>query len=76
MEKTETKRGIIYCRVSSKDQIDGTSLSSQERFCREYTERNNIKILKTYIEKGESAKTANRTEFNKALAFCSGKKIK
>ncbi len=68
------KTGIIYCRVSSKEQIDGTSLGSQERFCKEYAERNNIKVLKIYIERGESAKTANRTEFNKALAFCSDKK--
>lgn len=70
----KTKTGIIYCRVSSKDQIEGTSLGSQERLCREYAERNNITILKVYIERGESAKTANRTEFNKALAFCSDKK--
>lgn len=70
------KTGIIYCRVSSKDQVDGTSLGSQEKFCLEYAQRNEIKILKTYIERGESAKTANRTEFNNALAFCRDKKNK
>ncbi len=68
------KTCVIYCRVSSKDQVDGTSLGSQERLCREYAERNKLKVLKVYIEKGESAKTANRTEFNKALLFCSDKK--
>lgn len=72
----ETKRGIIYCRVSSKDQVDGTSLGSQERACREYAAQKDIKVLKVYIERGESAKTADRTEFNKALAFCSDKKNK
>lgn len=72
----EAKTGIIYCRVSSKDQIEGTSLGSQERACKEYAERNSIKVLKTYVERGESAKTADRTEFNKALAFCSDKKNK
>ncbi len=80
MNKTEQKNkaetGIIYCRVSSKDQIDGTSLGSQERACQEYAERNNIKVLKIYIERGESAKTADRTEFNKALTFCTDKKKK
>lgn len=70
------KTGIIYCRVSSKDQVDGTSLGSQEKACQEYAVRNNIQVLKTYVERGESAKTADRTEFNKALAFCSGKKSK
>ncbi len=68
------KTGVIYCRVSSKDQVDGTSLGSQEKACSEYAERNGIKILKTYIERGESAKRADRTEFNKALALCSSKK--
>ena len=69
-----SKTGIIYCRVSSKEQVDGTSLGSQERFCKEYAERNNIKVLNVYVEKGESAKTVNRTEFNKALVFCGNAK--
>jgi DNA invertase Pin-like site-specific DNA recombinase len=68
------KTGVIYCRVSSKEQVEGTSLSSQERLCQEYAERNNIKILKVYVELGESAKTIDRKEFSKALVFCSDKK--
>ncbi len=69
------KTGIIYCRVSSHEQVEGTSLESQERLCHEYAARNGIKVLgEPYIEKGESAKTANRTEFNKAITFCSSKK--
>jgi site-specific DNA recombinase len=67
------KTGIIYCRVSSKEQVNGTSLGSQERICRDYAIKNNIKILKIYIESGESAKTIKRTEFNKAISFCSDK---
>ena len=70
----EMKRGIIYCRVSSKEQVEGTSLDSQERLCREYAERQDIEILKMYVEEGESAKTADRAEFKKALAFCANKK--
>lgn len=69
-----SKNGIIYCRVSSVEQVDGTSLESQERVCREYAKREGINILNVYIEKGESAKTAERTEFMKAIAFCSTKK--
>lgn len=68
------KTCVIYCRVSSKEQVDGTSLGSQERLCHEYAKRNKLEVLKVYIEKGESAKTANRTEFNKSLVFCSDKK--
>lgn len=61
---------IIYCRVSSSDQVDGTSLESQERLCREYAERQGWSVLAVFIERGESAKTADRTELNSALAFC------
>lgn len=72
----ETKNGIIYCRVSSLEQVDGTSLESQERVCREYAEREGITVLEVFVEKGESAKTADRTEFMKAIYFCSQKKNK
>ena len=73
MEK-QNKTGIIYCRVSSKEQVDGTSLSSQEKFCLEYAQREGLNVLKVFIEKGESAKTANRHEFNRAIEFCAQKK--
>jgi site-specific DNA recombinase len=66
--------GIIYCRVSSKDQVDGTSLETQERHCRDWAERHQVSVLRAFIDKGESAKTIDRTEFLKAIAFCSQKK--
>lgn len=70
------KNAIIYCRVSSKDQIEGTSLESQERLAKEYADKQGLRVLKVFVELGESAKTADRTEFNKALAFCAEKKNK
>ncbi len=72
--ENQSKTAIIYCRVSSTDQLEGTSLESQERFCNEYAQKEGIKVLNTFIERGESAKTANRTEFTKAIAFCTDKK--
>jgi site-specific DNA recombinase len=74
MEDSAEKTGVIYCRVSSAEQVDGTSLAMQERNCREYAAKGNIKILNVFIEEGESAKSADRTQFQKALAFCSNKK--
>jgi site-specific DNA recombinase len=71
-----TKRGIIYCRVSSLEQVDGTSLESQERICKEYAEREGIEVLGVFVDKGESAKTADRPQFLKAISFCSLKKNK
>jgi len=74
MEPPAQKTGILYCRVSSKDQVENTSLESQERYCREYAEKNSIRIFDVYVDKGESAKTADRTEFMKAISFCTNKK--
>jgi site-specific DNA recombinase len=74
MENVGQKTGVIYCRVSSKEQVDNTSLAMQERVCNEFAQREGIEVLQTFIEEGESAKTANRTEFQKALSFCSDKK--
>ena len=72
----KTKRGIIYCRVSSIEQVDGTSLESQERVCKEYAERLGIEVLEVFVDKGESAKTADRPQFLKAISMCSQKKHK
>lgn len=66
--------GVIYCRVSSKEQVKGTSLESQELACREYAARHNIAILKVFVEEGESAKFADRTQLLELLAFCQDRK--
>jgi len=61
---------VIYCRVSSKEQVDGTSLESQEIACREYAARNRMDVVKVFVERGESAKFADRTQLLELLAFC------
>ncbi|MCX6755184.1 MAG: recombinase family protein [Candidatus Nomurabacteria bacterium] len=76
MNEITSKNAIIYVRVSSLEQVDGTSLESQERLCNEYAKREGFTVLQTYIERGESAKTADRTEFIKAISFCAEKKNK
>jgi site-specific DNA recombinase len=62
--------GVVYVRVSSKEQLEGTSLESQESACREYARTKNIKILKLFIEQGESAKFADRTQLLELIDFC------
>ena len=68
-----TKNCIIYCRVSSKEQVEGTSLETQEQRCLEYAKRMDWQVAQIFNEQGESAKTADRTEFNKAINFCTKK---
>lgn len=73
--KDQRKTGIIYCRVSSQDQLEGTSLDSQEHLCREFASKQGITVESVFIERGESAKTADRTELKKAIAFCKQKRV-
>ena len=69
-----SNKAVIYCRVSSKSQvIEGTSLTSQEKMCNDYALHNDYEVINTFIEEGESAKTANRTALNSMLNFCSDK---
>ncbi len=68
--QTYSSKGIIYCRVSSHDQVQGTSLDNQKRACLQFAENKGIQIEGIFIEKGESATAANRTEFLKALDYC------
>ncbi len=63
-------KAIVYCRVSSKEQVEGTSLESQESACREFAQSKNIEILKVFIEQGESAKFADRTQLLELIDFC------
>ena len=75
INETVQKKAVIYCRVSTKEQVDeGSSLESQIRVCTNYAIRNGYEIVHSFIEKGESAKTTDRTELQNLLAFCSNKK--
>jgi DNA invertase Pin-like site-specific DNA recombinase len=65
---------IIYCRVSSKEQIEGTSLESQEAACRDYAQSKGMRVLRVFVEQGESAKFADRTELLELIDFCKGHK--
>lgn len=66
---------MIYCRVSTKEQVEeGNSLVTQEKNCREYALKNGFEIVAIFIEQGESAKTADRTELKKLMSFCAVKK--
>lgn len=68
-------KAVVYCRVSTKEQVEeGNSLKTQERICREYALRNGYEVVEVFIEQGESAKTADRTELKKLMTYCSNKR--
>jgi DNA invertase Pin-like site-specific DNA recombinase len=61
---------VVYCRVSTKEQVSNMSLATQERACVEYCERNGIDVAETFVDQGESAKTIDRPQFQRMLAYC------
>lgn len=63
-------KGIIYTRVSSDEQVKGTSLDDQEVRCRQYCKENGIEVLRVFREEGASAKSTDRPEFLNAIEFC------
>lgn len=68
-------KAVIYCRVSTKEQVEeGNSLITQERSCRDYALKNGYQVDAVFIEQGESAKSADRTELKKLLSYCTTKK--
>ena len=67
-------RCVIYTRVSTAEQVDRTSLETQERVCQGYCEREDMAVVQMFTDRGESAKTADRPGLQDMLRFCSTKK--
>src|SRR5262245_8609137 len=69
-------QAVIYCRVSTKEQVENLSLPTQEKECRAYCRREGWEVARVFVEQGESAKTADRTELQQMLAYVAANKKK
>ena len=58
--------GIIYARYSSDNQRE-ESIDGQIRECKEFAEKNDIRIIDTYIDRAFSATTDKRPAFQKMI---------
>ncbi|MDD2637256.1 MAG: recombinase family protein, partial [Bacteroidales bacterium] len=61
---------VLYLRVSSNDQVDNTSLDTQESTCRAWCAANGYQVAAVFSDRGESAKTADRPEFLALVEYC------
>lgn len=61
---------VIYCRVSTKEQVENLSLSTQELRSKEYCASNGWDVDKVFVDRGESAKTTDRPAFQEMLSHC------
>ena len=63
-------KAIIYCRVSTKEQAEtGYSLQAQEGECRNFAYKDGYEVDKVFIERGESAKTQDRTQLRRLIEY-------
>lgn len=63
-------RAVCYARVSSKEQAEKElSIPAQLEAIRNYCKQKGWKLVHEYIDAGKSAKTDDRTEFQRMIAM-------
>lgn len=64
-------KAVGYCRVSSREQVDGTSLASQEHMIRAYTAMKGIELVDVLVDAGVSGgkPLATRPEGSRLVAL-------
>jgi site-specific DNA recombinase len=62
---------VLYTRVSTAEQAkQHYNLPVQEKKLREYCEQHSLNVLRLFTDRGESARTADRPQLQKMLAYC------
>jgi site-specific DNA recombinase len=75
LDHPEGAPAVIYLRVSSKEQAkkggeaEGFSLPAQREGCKRKAGSLSAAVIEEFVERGESAKTADRPELQRMLAF-------
>ena len=60
------KTAVIYARYSSDNQTE-QSIEGQLRVCQDYAKRNDIAIIKTYIDRAMTGTNENRPDFQQMI---------
>ena len=71
MAKGRGNGAVLYVRVSTDEQANGPlNLSNQEKRCRDYCDAKDLPVLEVFVDRGVSARSADRPEFQRMLAYC------
>jgi DNA invertase Pin-like site-specific DNA recombinase len=65
----EPQKVVIYARVSSDRQDVDLSISAQLRALREYANRNNLTIVREFVDEAESGRTSARPAFREMISL-------
>ncbi|MFJ4074794.1 recombinase family protein [Curtobacterium sp. NPDC089991] len=63
-------KAAIYTRVSTTDQVDGTSLEEQRRMCEAAVAAHAWEVAEVYSDRGASGTSHDRPEWQRMLADC------
>lgn len=63
-------QGVIYCRVSTQEQVSNFSLERQEIECRKALKARGFSVARVFVDEGKSAKTTDRPAFQEMLEYC------
>jgi site-specific DNA recombinase len=81
-DSPEGAAAVIYLRVSSKEQAEkggeaeGFSIPAQREACKRKAQILDAAVIEEFVERGESAKTADRPELQRMLAYVAEHSIK
>jgi site-specific DNA recombinase len=65
------KGAVLYTRVSTDEQAKQQhNLPAQEKKLRDYCQQHELKVLRLFTDRGESARTADRPQFQAMLSYC------
>lgn len=62
-----SKRAVFYARVSTADQVDGTSLQTQQEWCVKEIEKQGMTLADSYVDAGVSGADQSRPEWQRLL---------
>ena len=80
-DRAGSPTAAIYLRVSTKEQAerdgdpDGYSIPAQREACRRKATNLGASVIEEFVDRGESAKTANRPELQRMLAFVQEQRV-
>jgi DNA invertase Pin-like site-specific DNA recombinase len=70
IQLNQSKRAVIYTRVSTKEQAENNaSLVTQKKYCDAFASRKGLEVIEYFGGTYESAKSDERKEFKKMLAY-------
>ena len=73
MTNIESKRAVIYARVSSERQDVELSISAQLRALRDYAHRSNYEIYREFVDEAESGRSVARPAFKDMIRLARAK---